>query len=465
MKIKKYKPSEERTILTGMISHDGILDRIAKNLKGDTSPFRSKWTNLVAQWCLNHHSEFHRAPRAAITDLFQRFSQTSQDGDSVELVESFLEGLSQDHAAVAEELNEPFVIDMASRHFRSIRLEKTAKQIEAALERNDPEDAEAALTSYRPIQFAADDWINPFDDETIQRAMAVQEDNSLIHYPGDLEKFLSPFFERDGFISFAGPEKRGKSYWLMDAAYRAIIQKRRTLYYVVGDMSETQVMRRFIRRATRRPFRAGYYDKPTLIKKGPDGPIVDRQRKDFPDDLTIDAVRKAMDRILVKTATRDSRLKIRCVASSMISAGDIDRDISDLTKTDWVPDVVVVDYADVLEPEAHTKAWAFRDQINETWKVLRRISQKYHILLVTATQTDANSYDANIIGKKNFSEDKRKIAHVTGMLGLNQTSEEKKQGLYRLNWMALREGQWSDTQTIWVAGDLSIASPCIISSL
>ena len=146
-----------------------------------------------------------------------------------------------------------------------------------------------------------------------------------------------------------------------------------------------------------------------------------------------------------------------------MSAGDIERDIAIFFKEGWEPDVIVIDYADILKPEAHCKTWEYRQQINETWKVLRRISQTFHILVVTATQTSASSYNSPTIKKTDFSEDKRKAAHITGMLGINQTSEEKSQGIYRLNWVFLRDGAWTDTQVVYTAGQLALACPCVIS--
>jgi hypothetical protein len=242
-------------------------------------------------------------------------------------------------------------------------------------------------------------------------------------------------------------------------------QRRRVLYYVVGDMSQDQAMRRLLCRVARRPLQSDIVHKPIRIKKGDDEDTAKvvtesiRMR-----GLTVKLARRSMRAVLVKTASSQPRLKIKCVESSTLSAGMIEADIAELAKQDWVPDMVVVDYADLLLPEPHCRQWEYRHQVNETWKILRRISQKFHLLLVTATQTAATSYGTKRIKKGDFSEDKRKAAHVTGMLGINQTTREKKQGIYRLNWVFLRDGAWADSQTVMTAGNLSLACPCIISS-
>ena len=120
----------------------------------------------------------------------------------------------------------------------------------------------------------------------------------------------------------------------------------------------------------------------------------------------------------------------------------------------FIPDVIVIDYADILAPEDPRQQP--RDQVNETWKALRRLSQERHCLVIAPTQANAASYDKWVQGMHNFSEDKRKLAHVTGMLGLNQTEEEKALHVMRLNWIVLRESPFNAQQCLWVGQCLEI---------
>jgi hypothetical protein len=135
--------------------------------------------------------------------------------------------------------------------------------------------------------------------------------------------------------------------------------------------------------------------------------------------------------------------------------------INNWAMNDWIPDVIVIDYADILL--MNTPGLEGRDLIDSTWKQLRALSQKMHCLVVTATQGDAGAYDAKIITKKNFSGDKRKNAHVTGTIGLNQTTEEKDIGVTRLNWVILRDSPFNETKCVHVAGCLAIANPAVKS--
>ena len=105
-----------------------------------------------------------------------------------------------------------------------------------------------------------------------------------------------------------------------------------------------------------------------------------------------------------------------------------------------------------------------RDQVNETWAALSAMRLARHCLLVTATQSDAGSFEKGLLDKRNFSEDRRKLDHVTAMCGINQRAEEKERGVCRLNWVNLREGEYSHKRTVHVAQCLDLANPAVLSS-
>jgi len=463
--VRKYKADEERTLLAAMILHTPVLEQIALHTAGSPKPFRSKWSNVIAGWCLGHFAQYQKAPRKAVRNLFTQYAATARDEEAVETIETFLLGLSEEFSDKSKEVNKDFLVDLASKYFRKVKLERTVREAEAALDKDDVDFAESCLSSYSGISFAASDWIDPTQSEVVLDALQNADSQPLIQFRGDLGTFLSAHFERDGFISFVGPEKRGKSFWLLETVWQALMQRRRVLYYIVGDMSKKQVIRRLVTRAIRRPLRAGSVQRPTTISRQGKGVAVEVDPRSYSESVPHQAAVRTMREILAKTGASESRLKLKCVGPSSLTASDIERDVRLFSHTGWIPDVVVVDYADNLAPEPSAKNWDYRHQVNESWKVMRRISSDHHLLFVTATQAAASSYNNAVIRKSDFSEDKRKNAHVTGMLGINQTSEEKSQGIYRLNWVFLRDGGWSDNEVVWTAGCLGLACPCICSTL
>jgi hypothetical protein len=466
LKTRRYQADDERMILTALIVHDGVLGKVHRHFGGEYDrPFRSKWTNIVAGWCFKYFDKYGKAPRRSIEGLFAHYAQSAKDRQAVELVEAYLSGLDADYRTLAKGINEDFLVDKASIYFTKIRLERTLEATQSFLDTNEVEEASKTYAAYEKIDFATNSW-SGFDQEKVKDSFRSREqEERLVEFPGALDIFLSPHFKRGGFIAFAGPDKRGKSYWLGEVAYRALRQRRRVLYYVLGDMSLDEVYQRMCQRMTRRPLVAQVIQVPKQIKASyKDGPLVRRESKKCK-AMTLSDVSKARKELLALTASNEVKIKIKCEGGSVVSAGDIEQDVKRFSNEDFVPDVVVVDYADLLMAEPHTKHLDLRHQNHATWMILRRIALTYHCLVVVATQTAATAYHAKIIKKDDFSEDKRKNAHVTGMIGINQTDKEKEQGLYRLNWIVLRGGRWSERQVVWTAGELAIACPCLVSAL
>jgi len=120
-----------------------------------------------------------------------------------------------------------------------------------------------------------------------------------------------------------------------------------------------------------------------------------------------------------------------------------------------------IDYADILAAPAGRLE--IRDQINTTWKQLRALSQSRHCLVATASQANAASYGAKSLSMRNFSEDKRKLSHVTDCFGLNATEDEAELGVQRLNRIVGRSQRRSSKQ-VTVASCLEIGDPAVLSS-
>ena len=150
-----------------------------------------------------------------------------------------------------------------------------------------------------------------------------------------------------------------------------------------------------------------------------------------------------------------------CYPNTTLNVATIQTTLNSWERDGWIPDAIFIDYADIMAPD-NTRLEK-REQIDDTWRRLRALSQKKHCLVVTASQSDTPAYNSNIITKSNFSGSKTKNAHVTGMVGLNQTPEEKALGITRLNWIVRREGAFSETLCVHVAGSLALANPAIRS--
>lgn len=469
MRIERRSGGDERRILIGMIVDPIVTGRVANKWDREEGLFANKWANLIGGWCVSYYEKFGGAPGGAIASRYEAWATTKQrDKDTVDLVERFLTSLNDEYEALGKESNTEYTTDLAARHFNHIRLRRLRDALEGDLDEGNLEEAEKRLANWGRVEMGAGSFVDVFADENVIREAFEEQHEPLIQYEGALGQFYGYALERDAFIAYMAPEKRGKTFVLMDNAWEGIAARRRVAFFSVGDLSRNQVVKRFMARAAAHPLRATKPGRvvlyPTDIYRGEEDTYatVTHDERRWEEDLGWRAAHAAAQRFMQVNVKGKDYLRLGVYPAGTINVAGIREVIRGWEREGWVPDIIIIDYADILAPPAGTVDT--RDQINATWRQLRAMSQALHGLVITATQSDAASYTADTIGRSNFSEDKRKLAHVTGMIGINQAKQEKDLGVMRLNWVALREGEYSEYRCVHVAGCLAIASPFMWST-
>jgi hypothetical protein len=510
---KLEKAGEERQAVTGMIIDIQFLRQIRPITKLEY--FKAPFAKTVAQWCLDYWDQYEEAPGRQIEELYHAKERAGElDDDQVDIIGQFLESLSEEYER-GEKRSTEYVARTTETYFRRRALEILKEDINNALANRDVDQAELTLAQYRTPARENGQHINPFtNEEAIQEAFT-QSNEPLFRLPGALGEALNDLFVRDGFLAIMAPEKRGKSWIMMYLSKRAAMARVNVAWFAVGDMTKPQMTVRYHIMHTHRSHRKKYCGD-ILV------PVVDCVRNQ---DGSCDLVEREGEGDLVKTAGRDSKhtvfqeykerpdwtpcaycardrvLKnkfvgacwhrerkavepldwrdavkagkefadkvmrerqfyLDCYPNSSINVQGIDNALALWEAKDgFVPDVILIDYADILAPEDGRKD--FRHQQNETWKALRKLSQTRNCLVVTATQADAASYSQKMINESNFSEDKRKYSHVTGVITLNQEAAEKKKGVMRIGTMFLREDDFDTTRAVTVLQSLATGQPVL----
>jgi hypothetical protein len=241
-------------------------------------------------------------------------------------------------------------------------------------------------------------------------------------------------------------------------------QRRKVAFFAVGDMGQDEMIQRLMIRSTRHPEKACSVEVPISIESNDGAPSIETKTKKFISDLNWQkswiSCKKTMTQ---RVRSKESFFRLSVHPSDSISVDGITSIVKGWSRDGWVPDVIVIDYADILLPPTGSIKFDSRHQIDSTWKRLRSLSNSLNCLVVTATQSDAASYDVKTISKRNFSEDKRKLAHVNGMIGINQTSEEEDIGVFRLNWVVARRGKNKSNRCVYTAGCLDLGNPAVLS--
>jgi hypothetical protein len=463
MKIKNRDNSAGSKVLTGMIVNTRFLRRIAALWKAP-GLFADKWTNLVGGWCVDYLKRYNKAPRHHIEDLYQEWSEKYPENEAADPIEKLLRRLSSKHAATSKSLNVDLLLDQANELFLNVRIEKMKRSLEQKLQTGQSQAALQEIMTFKPTLFTSDASINFFGSPERWKDTLEHAAEPLVIYPNDLGVFFGDELGRDQLVAFQGPEKRGKTWWLLDVAWTAITQARRVAFFEVGDMSERQILSRFLSRLSGRPRvdrevkipRRIYMDESEGTEICVDHDVRQMEKMDYA------SVTQQARKYVQKLGSNDL-LRIAVHPAASVSVEDIHNRLHAWADAGWVADVVVVDYADILASPSSGRGLESRVQIDHTWMGLRSLSQTFHACVVTATQANASAYSLDTLDMSTFSGSKTKNAHVTGMIGINQTPAEKKLGVIRLNWLARRENEFSPDACCFVAQCLPLARPGMLS--
>lgn len=495
----------ERLICTGLIVSDMVLAQVAPILHADI--MTTKYTSTIARWCLDYYRQFGKAPGLHIQDMFESAKRDYLEEETADLIESLLAGLSQDNAG--HEMNDLYVVEQAEQYIKSRQAQILCEDVLALISKGQILEAEGKLAGYSIPKLASTEgnevFVSDFWDEQEEQT------ECLFTLPGALHNLVGPI-ERDSFISLLAPEKRGKTWWLLYFALTAFRQRRNVAFFSCGDMTKPQMRKRLRHMLTGRdPKRArAIIHMPTLdcyynqIGECPLGEETDSivlrgkgektkrcgTYEDFPDhvpctkcykskqdrenffgspwmqEVKLQDIEKPLDEACAAILKRSGHkhFKLFCCPPATLTVSQISAQLDILQQQEgFVPDVIVIDYADLLDVEPSARRLEYRHQINASWMAMRALSQTRRCALITATQSKLETRKKSQVDQWDTSEDKRKLAHVTAMLALNQTPAEKRQGLMRISNIAMRDDDFDTEKNVAVLQCLAAGKPYIIS--
>jgi hypothetical protein len=446
MQIEQVDGTDERLAVSALCLDTEILARVAPALPENAFP--SKWANKVAGWCLQHFKQFGEAPgSAAITSIYSEWAATA-DKPTASLVGKFLGSLSavEVNADYCQELIERLVIKTAAKQL--------VDKVQTALSNGQLQAATDAIQGWKPPKIAEEaDFVEPLaNTHVVGEAFEKAQYAPLITFPSEsaIGRWLGPTLHRDALVVLCGPDKSGKSSHLASLCQRAVVQGKRVAYVNIGDLSQEQAIKRWTTAFVGRPSYRCKYFIPLSIK---------HENKEFSLEYDIRFVESGYsknDALMAweRLGARGDANRLRFVsrpANTLTVEGLRDMLLAWANKG-WVPDVIGVDYAALLAPSRGIKEK--HEALDHIWKSLRQISQELKVLLLTASQTNADSYQASTywLSKANFAGSKGIWAHCNAAIGINMTNTERRQQVTRFNFIAQREREYlSDVPSEYIA--------------
>ena len=507
-KRKKVEENPERDIVLGMVVSDEFLRDVQSIIRIEL--IETPYILTVVNWCLKYYEQYEKAPNIHIEDIYKKEVELGNlDEDQEELINQLLESLSNEYER-AEQFNIQYLLDKTEKHFEIRNLTNKISNIKNFLDRGDASAAQDELNGYERIALPTSRGLDPFTDSEGMRKAFEHSSEPIFKLPGVVGYFLNDLFTRDSFVTFLGPEKRGKTWMLIEMSMWARRAGLNVAFFSAGDMTLPQMQVRYGVRFTGRSHKRKYCgelkvpcldcrsnqedtcdsDKrvgsmKVIKEKGelmtfeeaeehipctycltnkikPTGPMSAWYNTRPPVEiLTWQEAIKAGVR-LDRRWGKKSKLLLSAYTNGTLSVDEM-RNQLDLWEREqgFIPDVIIIDYMDLLTQDKG--GTEFRHQTNKIWADTRGLSQERHCLVLSASQSDSASYYTKWITMKNFSEDKRKFSHVTGTITLNQLPEEKARGLMRLGKLAIREDDSNEKDYVTILQSLAMGKPILNS--
>lgn len=508
---RRIEDPMERQIVTGMIVSDRFLQEVLPFY--DPKLMAVEACRTAADWCVEYFNQYGKAPQNHIQDIFDSHVRNDLDPADADIIATILAKASEEFERGPEHFNVDYLLDTAEKRFKERSLLALAEDLKAALASRDlgVEEAERVLEQFHKIERPRAEGIDPLTNREATYAAFAEPATPLFKFADAYGELVNHTLVRGGFVTFLAPPKRGKSWMLMEMALKAARAGCNVAFFDCGDNNEGQWLRRFHIRLSDRPYRhyrsdyVGDVQIPVLdcmrnqedrcmraqrswsgggavrddegllpltaapkgylpcfhmgcSKRAPSLWFNTREVAELDGQV---AARSARHYLKKRLGPRGGRMRFSAHSSGSLTISHVKTLIDMWERLEqFVPDVIVFDYADIIAPDKHGPK-EFRHQQNEIWKGQRGLSQERHCLVLSATQSDSDGIGRKLLQQHNFSEDMRKLAHVTAMFGLNQTPQEKRDGLMRVNEIVVREGDFDGSRAATILQQLRIGRPVL----
>ena len=504
----------ERRIIIGLITNENYLREISPIFKQEL--LKDETAKKLATWCIRHFKKHGKAPGQDISLIYDSYVRRGKlQNDESDDIQLILDDLSGEYEELAE-VNIDVLIDETFQYFDENRIINVTDEAKYEAERGNLEAANALIASTRQFQRGQAKNYDFFaDDPDHTKNIFETSQESIIEYPGALGKLWNKHFISGGFIGLLGPEKIGKTWWLMDIGFQAQRLGRKVAFFAAGDMNKEEMeLRKYIYMAKRSneaeyctelmiPIIDCFWNQNGSCQSGEslEAPI----RGDLPPKF------QEMQKIYIEAYEEygtDHTPCTKCIGTKQFCGAPwfkikektspltwkegyhiekkfrrrfrhagwmfadyradtltpkmIDDQITIWHESGFTPNIILVDYPDIMSPDEEDRRMDFRHRENSKWKKLRALAHKWHSCVVSPTQADGASYDKPWLGKDNYSEDKRKYSHATAFFGLNQTDSEAELGIFRINQLMVRSGK-RGVKYVTVGQRLEIGRPFLTS--
>jgi replicative DNA helicase len=392
-----------------MITDPAFLRAVAGVI--EPSLFSSRYSETVADLCVQYYNAFHVNPGDHFHDELLQKVTTYSDDDKTALVQ-YVGKLAEMPAPNAQ-----YALRRVGDFIKIRRREQAAIRFAELLAKGETEKADLEMYSALKSGIAEEDTgLQYFRDFSfIERRASAPE--FLIPTGIDALDSLVGGYQRGQLVSILGSAKGMKTWSMMQIAMTGLLAGKRVLWIsheCTRDEMELRFDMMYSGRGSRRIGQTAFYPVPS---KTP-GQVerIPVEIRSVYDHNAVLAARRAVMRW-------GGDLIIQKYPMGQCTMGEVNRYLNYLeTFENWVPDILINDYVDIMNlGEGGDQT---RHDLNAGYIWMKGIADKMNILVVTASQARREAIQKRSAGMKDFAEDIRKAGNIDFGLAICRTQEQ-----------------------------------------
>lgn len=361
----------------------------------------------------NYYDKYRKLPSdASLPDyILNNVSGASEDG--IDYENTIAEVNSFDQSCLDDR---EFLLDTVETFARQKAMEQAIRKAVGILNNDgDTGEVEELVKSALLVNRSVDVGQDYFTDvsDRLQRNANNKKDQLIPTAFVTHNRHLEGGLARKELAMVAAPPGVGKSLYLVNQGAQAILDGKNVLYISL-EMSEDKIAGRF------------------------DSVLSDLNNKDLKEKPLVKL--KLKERLNeIKTKSR-GRLVIKEFPTGACNVNQLRAYLVQLRlHKDFKPDVIIVDYLELLRPNRNIDAeYQAQQRISEE---LRGLAVEHNVLMWTATQTNRQARRVAIITDAELGDSYGKIRTADWAISLNQTQEEYDEGAMRVFVMKARDSK------------------------
>lgn len=478
MELRKVSLTDERRCVEALLFSKQVLSEVSEII--NPNYFRNNKHKDIIVWTKYFFEQYQDAPKEQIIDFLCEVKPEERE-HYLDILTPILE------RNIGTKTNDEYLQDRVIEFFKKRELEIISGNVQYLISKNKIQEAEAELLSFNKPSKITVQSFNPLDDaDEIFR----YREEGLFKFNGDLGKFVGEL-QRGWFVAVSGAFKKGKSFLLQEFMFQAMFSRLK-VGFVSLEMSRVSMKERLYKRALALAEAQGLYKVPVFdclsnqngkctypTRVGKGAILVNGKRQpqhivqkhkvctscmgsdDFiPTSWYEEIYKNEFEAYSVINSINSIKkmyhqyVQMRCFPRFSASVKDIKHEINIWNeKLNFYPDVIVIDYADILKPDSKTAGFEKEDEI---WMELAQLASELNCLVITATQLTRSGLNVETQSEEHISKWIGKLAHVDVWIALNQTDDEKENNIMRIGIMEHRHKNFNKQDCCYVLQDIGI---------